>query len=341
MAISGTQEDHDYQSKRKGVGMVIDDLGVHRTAEEAAMNGGSGSSENTLEKPKGKPSKKSKPKSAKKSGRMGAPPNSVSDGQRHSPDASEAIEFVSPPVNPAPIGRLSDEPEVHVGGENVGGSSTTIDVDEFEVDEVELNEPVQQESVEAEAASELSGTNAEPSTIENDTRSTAEPLPSRRQRWMHSKGLLLSAGALIVALAVGLALTLSALGNQNALASSRTSALSAARTYAVQLASYNYRDLHRDFSTVAANSTPSFRRTFAESSNALKSTLSKYKATAVASVESAGVVSASTSRAVVLVFLDQKIANSTQTKPTTDRSQVKITVVKSGGRWLVDQVTLL
>ncbi len=158
---------------------------------------------------------------------------------------------------------------------------------------------------------------------------------------MQPKAALLSATALIVALAVGLGLSLSALGSQNALASSRTSALSAARTYAVELASYNYRDLHRDFSTVASNSTPSFRRTFAESSDALKSTLSKYKATAVASVESAGIVSASTSRAVVLVFLDQKIANSTQTKPTTDRSQVEVTVVSSGGRWLVDQVKLL
>ena len=158
---------------------------------------------------------------------------------------------------------------------------------------------------------------------------------------MHSKAALLSAGALIVALAVGLALSLLALGNQNALASSRTSALSAARTYAVELASYNYRDLDHDFSTVAANSTPSFRRTFAESSDALKSTLNRYKATALASVVSAGVASASTSRAVVLVFLDQKIANSTQTKPTTDRSQVEITLVRSDGRWLIDQVTLL
>jgi Mce-associated membrane protein len=134
---------------------------------------------------------------------------------------------------------------------------------------------------------------------------------------------------------------MSALGNQNALASSRTSALSASRTYAVELASYNYRDLNRDFSTVSANSTPSFRRTFTESSDALKSTLSQYKATAVANVVSAGVVSASTSRAVVLVFLDQNIANSTQTKPTADRSQVEITLVRSGGRWLIDQVTLL
>lgn len=165
--------------------------------------------------------------------------------------------------------------------------------------------------------------------------------PSTRWRWARSNISLLCAGVVVVALSVALALSLSALGNQDALGNSRTSALAAARTDAVQLASYNYRSLGRDFGVVIANSTPSFRRRFTESSDALKSTLTKYKATADASVLSAGLVSATTSRAVVLVLLDQKIANSKQATPTTDRSQVEITLVSSGGRWLIDQVTLL
>ena len=161
------------------------------------------------------------------------------------------------------------------------------------------------------------------------------------KRWARSNIALLCAGAVIVALSVALALSLSSLGDQDALGNSRTSALAAARTDAVQLASYNYRSLGRDFGVVVANSTPSFRRRFTESSDALKSTLTKYKATADASVLSAGLVSATTSRAVALVLLDQKIANSKQATPTTDRSQVEITLVSSGGRWLIDQVTLL
>jgi Mce-associated membrane protein len=316
--------------------MVIDDLNMHRPAKDATMNGGSVSSEGLLEKPKGKPSKKSKPKLAKKSSKAGTPLNSVSAEQGHSSEPSRRNEPVSPTATPNHVGGLSGEPEVRVGGDSVGGSTMTVDVDQLDVEEAGHQEPA-----EPERDPELGRTVAETSAIESDPPSAAEALPSRRRRWMHSKAALLSAGVLIVGLAVGLALSLSALGNQNALASSRTSALSAARTYSVELASYNYRDLGRDFSTVAANSTPSFRRTFAESSDALKSTLGRYKATAVANVVSAGVVSASTSRAVVLVFLDQKIANSTQTKPTTDRSQVDITLARSGDRWLIDQVTLL
>jgi Mce-associated membrane protein len=346
MTISQTEEDHEYQSERGGVGMVIDDVSVHRTAKGAPMNGGSVSSEGLLEKPKEKPNKKSKPKSAKKSGKAATPLNAGFDEHRPSADLSERTEPVPQTVSSSLGGRLSPEPEVRVAGDGVGGSTMTIDVDEPDLDELDVDEPDVVEAVytepdEPEPFPELAGTDAETSAIEDEVRSTVEAHPSKRQRWMQSRAVLVSAAVLIVALAVGLALSLSALGNQNALASSRTSALSSARTYAVELASYNYRDLHHDFGTVAANSTPSFRRTFAESSDALESTLSKYKATAVASVESAGVVSASTSRAVVLVFLDQKIANSTQTKPTTDRSQVEVTVVRSGGRWLVDQVKLL
>ena len=169
---------------------------------------------------------------------------------------------------------------------------------------------------------------------------TRRPLSTWRQ-WVRSNLLLVCGGIFVVALSVALAISLLALGNQDAVGSSRTSALAAARTDAVQLASYNYRELGRDFGVVVAKSTPSFRRRFTESSDALKTTLTKYKATAKASVVSAGLVSASTSRAVVLVFLNQKIANSQQAKPTTDRSQVEITLVSSGGRWLIDQVTLL
>ncbi len=176
-----------------------------------------------------------------------------------------------------------------------------------------------------------------------DDQPVPEPAAAavRRPRWRGSRVLLVCAAIAIGALSVALALSLLALGNQNALSSSRTTALAVARTDAVQLASYDYRHLDRNFATVADNTTASFRRSFTQSSDALKSTLVKFKATASATVVSAGLVSASASKAVALVLLDQRIANSTQKAPTTDRSQVEITLVSSGGRWLIDQVTLL
>jgi Mce-associated membrane protein len=145
----------------------------------------------------------------------------------------------------------------------------------------------------------------------------------------------------VAALAVVLALTMLQLGDKNAVDGARTSALSTGRVYAADLAGYDYRHLDQDFGVVLSHSTPSFRRSFTQSSDALKATLERFHATANAKVVAAGVVSATTDRAVVLVFIDQTVTNSAQKTPTTDRSQVEITLLWVNGSWLIDQVSLL
>jgi Mce-associated membrane protein len=175
----------------------------------------------------------------------------------------------------------------------------------------------------------------------DDPERSSTSWPTGARQWVASHLPTTLVGVVAVALAVALILTLLALGNKSSLDSARTSALSAARADAVKLAGYDYRHLDRDFGAVVADSTPSFRRKFTQAGDALKNTLSKYHAIAVAHVVSAGLVSATTSRAVALVFLTQKVTNSTQKNSTSDRSQVEITLVRSGGRWLIDQVNLL
>lgn len=177
--------------------------------------------------------------------------------------------------------------------------------------------------------------------IADDEERSSPSWPTQARRWVTTHLPTTLVGVVAVALAVVLILTLLALGNKNSLDSARTSALGAARADAVKLAGYDYRHLNRDFGAVVADSTPSFRRKFTQAGDALKTTLSKYHAIAVAHVVSAGLVSATTSRAVALVFLTQKVTNSTQKNSTSDRSQVEITLVRSGGRWLIDQVNLL
>jgi Mce-associated membrane protein len=272
---------------------------------------------------KGKTTKKSKGKSVKKNGAV--------EG-RFAPPFSESEERGDPPT---PIVVAPDDDGGRQPGERIEEEGLVAQGDDGR------GQPT---GVEAGPSPAMEG--SDPTTGEVPAREPGvggEPAsaPSATRSWTRSNRVLVCAGFLVAALAVALILSLLALGDQDAQASSRTSALAAARTYAVQLASYNYRDLERGFATVATNSTPSFRHSFSESSDALKTTLTKYKATADASVVSAGLVSSDPSRAVALVFLTQRIANSTQPKPTSDRSQVKITLVKSGGRWLIDQVTLL
>jgi Mce-associated membrane protein len=163
---------------------------------------------------------------------------------------------------------------------------------------------------------------------------------ARAREWLAAHIGAVVIGLIVVTLAGALIVTTLQLRHRNAIDSARTSALAAAKADAVALASYNYRDLNQDFAKVLAVSTPSFRQSFNSSSQSLKSVLTKYDATASASVSAAGVVSASTSRAVVLLFLDQTVTNTTQ-KKTTTQSRVEITLLHSGGRWLINDVSLL
>jgi Mce-associated membrane protein len=272
---------------------------------------------------KGKTTKKSKGKSAKKNGavedRFGPPFN----GGKEREDPGAAIVIAPDDGGGRPPQERVEEEGLVADRREGRGEPTRVETDPTPT--AEGSDPT---------TSQVAGREAGVATEPDSAPSTTRP-------WTHSNRVLVGAGVLVAALAVALILSLLALGNQDAQVSSRTSALAAARTYAVQLASYNYRDLKVGFATVAADSTSSFRRSFTESSDALKTTLTRYKATADASAVSAGLVSSDPSRAVALVFLTQRIANSTQPKPTTDRSQVEITLVRSGGRWLIDQVTLL
>lgn len=157
------------------------------------------------------------------------------------------------------------------------------------------------------------------------------------------RGNLVASGlavALVVAVVV-LILTQLSLSNQSSVNGARSSALAAARTYAVDLASYNYKSLNADFGKVLNESTPTFKQSFSHSSDALKTTLVRYDASAQATVVAVGLVSATNTRAVALVALNQKVNNTLQKNKPTTESRVEITLSWSNGRWLIDQVSLL
>jgi len=209
--------------------------------------------------------------------------------------------------------------------------------------------PVVETAAEAEAESHRTGAEVadegpprEPiGAAASSVAANRKPL-TRAPDWLSTHISSVVVGLILVALASALVVTTLQLRHRNAVDSARTSALSAAKVYAVELASYNYHSLDQDFGKVLADSTPTFRQSFSQSSDALKSVLTKYDATAKATVVAAGMVSASTSRSVALIFLNQTVTNTTQKGAgTTDQSRLEITMLHSGGRWLINQVTLL
>jgi len=161
---------------------------------------------------------------------------------------------------------------------------------------------------------------------------------SARRRYLVIEAVSL---VVIAGLAVALIFSQVQLSNQNSLNADRTTAVTAAKADANDVATYSYRHLHRDFGRVESESTPTFRRSFIRSSGSLSKVLVQYKATASAKVLAAGISSISSSKAVVLLFVNQSVANSTQQGVSTDDSRIEVTLVRGDGRWLLQDLKLV
>ncbi|MDT4939370.1 MAG: Mce-associated rane protein [Pseudonocardiales bacterium] len=131
-----------------------------------------------------------------------------------------------------------------------------------------------------------------------------------------------------------------ALAEQQQLSDLRASAAQAAQTYAVDFSTYDYRHLDADFAKISAHLAPSFRKQYADTSASLKSVVVQYQGVARASIQGVGVTSVTTTSAVVVVFLDQQVTNSTLKAPRLDRNRLEITLERSGAGWLMSNLQL-
>lgn len=197
-------------------------------------------------------------------------------------------------------------------------------------------EPEDAEDQPGSSRSEGEAVDAE-ATPEPEVRQEQPDTPARRRR------LLVGAAGLVVIVGLAAALIVSQvqLSNQNSLDAERTSAVAAATVFAHDVATYSYRNLHRDFGRVENESTPSFRRNFIRSSDSLSKVLVQYKATASAKVLAAAVSSISANKAVVLLFVNQSVANSSQQGASTDDSRIEVTLVRDDGRWFLQDLKVV
>jgi Mce-associated membrane protein len=182
-----------------------------------------------------------------------------------------------------------------------------------------------------------SGVDGSPEGEEPDAparRSVQVPLPSGR--------LLVALIALVVVagLVAGLVVAVLRLHHQNALAFARRSALVVATQYTQQFATYDYRDLSHDFALTEAHSVDPFLAQYRKETAQIEPDLVKLKSSSTGKVLSAGVASATTSHAVVDLFLDQTITNSASNQPRVDPQRVEMTMARVHGRWLITKVEL-
>lgn len=168
----------------------------------------------------------------------------------------------------------------------------------------------------------------------------AAPAPTRAGRRRVNPFAAVTA-VIVAGLVAALIVTQVQLGDRDSLNGDRTSAIAAARIFAADVSTYDYRHLQRDFGKVENESTSSFRHTFVSSSKGLSTLLGQYHAVAKATVLDAGLVSITPSTAVVILFVNQSISNTAQKGPSTTDSRIKVSMVRSGGRWLLNDLKVL
>ena len=163
----------------------------------------------------------------------------------------------------------------------------------------------------------------------------------RRSAWRILAALATLVAILLVTALVFLVVKVNA---QDAASSRRTAVLAAAKKYGVYLSSYTYKNLTgngSDWALVTENATASFNRDFSATSGQLGQLLKQYNASATGKVLDAGISSVSSSRAVVLLFIDQTVTNSAnKSAPVSQPLRVQLTMLHQHGKWLIDHLDL-
>jgi Mce-associated membrane protein len=122
----------------------------------------------------------------------------------------------------------------------------------------------------------------------------------------------------------------------------RDQAMAAAHDHAQTILSYDYRHLDADFAAARATLTGKFARDYKVTTTTLvRPGAEQYHVVVKAEVAAQSVVSATADQVVVLLFVNQTTTSTRLDGPKVDLNRVRLTLVKSGGSWLVNKVVAL
>ena len=162
----------------------------------------------------------------------------------------------------------------------------------------------------------------------------------RSGKWQ--KPVAIAAVALVfLAMAAGLGVLGWKVYDNHRLNSARDAAQKAADDYALILTSVDSGDLDANFAKVLDGATGKWKDQYSAGSTELKQLLVDNKASAKGRVLESAVQSAEKNKVVVLLFVDQAVANAKVPDPRLDRSRMKITMEYVDGRWRASDISIL
>lgn len=175
---------------------------------------------------------------------------------------------------------------------------------------------------------------------ESDTASSpgegAAPAAASRGRARRTLVALLVAAVLALGGALGYSLY-----QQSELHSLQQDAVATTRDHLVAMASFDYQNLDANKGAITAGSTPEFAQKYDEMVAALRDIVVTSKGLATAAADHVAVQRLDSSTATVIGFVDQQVTNVTAPEGNTQRYRMAVELVRSGDRWLVNDVQTL
>ena len=125
----------------------------------------------------------------------------------------------------------------------------------------------------------------------------------------------------------------------------RSAAAAAAKQAVETVLSYDYRTIDDDIANARDDATGEFAAQYAASADQLAAQASQTKAIVQATASQPAVVAADGDQVVVLLFVDQasvkQLADAGSPTTRIDQSRVRVTMSRTGDRWLISQLAAL
>lgn len=245
---------------------------------------------------------------------------------------------------PGPSGSPRNRPRI-AGQRRTAKPETPDELTGIETADIEPTgiETAESEAVETEPVAEERVQDVVTPATAEASEAISEPLSKPASATDSKRGLgnLLTASLAVV---VVLTLTVAAVLGVKAwhgkqAEDARDQASAAGRKAAETALSYDYRDLDKSFAAARATMTPDFAAKFGPTAKLAGELATKTKATVKADVREVAVRDGDADRVTLIIFVNQTTTSTiTKGSPRVDLNRTRFTMVRNGGRWLVQEI---
>lgn len=176
-------------------------------------------------------------------------------------------------------------------------------------------------------------------------RETDDRTPTPDSPWRTTRVRIVAAILVLLVIAGAVAATVLGLRWSSATdrEDARGAALNAGKRYAMVMFGFDPATVDGNVTQAKAGLVGKARTTYDDimKSSDLSAQVKQQKVTSTVTIQEAGVSSASADRATVLIFMNQSVSKGDNQLVRVEPSRVEYSMVRSGDRWLIDDITVI